>query len=152
MSKKEQNLGTLSGGARAPSRQRTLKTLRALLTDQPRSQTVTEDHILSVLLVRRARAALLGTELFSDPAWDLMLELYAAHLGERTVCLSDLAAAIDTPESTTARWLGALNQHGLTDAAIDPVQPSHMLICLTPEGLAKMQQLADRWVSAFVSI
>ena len=39
------------------------------------SVTLTEDHIVSILGVRRARADILGQSLFSDPAWDILLEL-----------------------------------------------------------------------------
>lgn len=151
MAKSDEHPRTL-GRKPSPSAQGPFERLKALLSERRQHSAVTEDHILSVLLIRRARTAVFGTGLFSDPAWDLMLELYAAKLGERMVCLTDLAQAIDAPQSTTARWIAALNQQGFTESCVDPVLPSRISISLTSEGVSKMERLIDRWLSAFVSI
>ena len=113
---------------------------------------LTEDHILSVLLVRRARGNVLGENLFSEPAWDILLELYAAKLGGRSMTLSELARAIDTPASVAARWQAALEDHGLTRSIVELADPCCIHISLTAEGSSKMEHLADHWGSAFVSI
>ena len=151
MSKKDAVPGTLNRGEGCADHD-SVSGLKALLNEKSERCPVTEDHILSVLFVRRARAELIGRKLFSDPAWDLMLELYAARLGERTVCPADLALAIDTPISTTSRWITALNRRGLVETSGNPVEATVTQIQLSEEGFAKMQKLADRWVSAFVSI
>lgn len=132
----------------------TFAQLKALLFRKTLRQPLrlTEDHILSVLLVRRARGAVLGKSLFSEPAWDILLELYAAKLGGRSMTLSDLARAIDTPESVAARWQAALEDHGLTRSTVDPANPCRIHISLTAEGSSKMEHLANHWGSAFVSI
>lgn len=114
--------------------------------------TLTEDHIQSVLLVRRARADLLGADIFSDPAWDILLELYGARLGERRVSSLDLARAIGTPVSTTIRWIASLNSHGLTEFVPGPTESSRLSVRLTQTGAARMEQLATKWASAFVTI
>lgn len=114
--------------------------------------TLTEDHIQSVLLVRRARADLLGADIFSDPAWDILLELYGARLGERSVSSVDLARAIGTPVSTTIRWIASLNSHGLTEFVPEPTESSRLSVRLTQTGAARMEQLASKWASAFVTI
>src|SRR5690349_3323953 len=123
MSQKGDRSGTLRQGRPDPEEQSSLERLKQLLSKTSRGRAVKEDHILSVLLVRQARTAVLGSGLFSDPAWDLMLELYAAHLGERTVCLTDLAAAIGTPLSVTERWVTALVERGLAERASDLKKP-----------------------------
>lgn len=116
-----------------------------------RPLSLTEDHILSVLLVRRARSDILGQRLFSDPAWDILLELYAAKLGDRQMSLEDVARAIETPQSTTKRWVAALEERVLVQSKIDSAAKVH-LISLTEEGADKLGRLADHWGSAFVSI
>jgi hypothetical protein len=77
--------------------------------------TLTEDHIQSVLSVRRARARIFGENLFSDPAWDMILELYAANLSGRSLPLRELAVTTETPVSTTARWASILEEIGLIE-------------------------------------
>jgi DNA-binding MarR family transcriptional regulator len=117
-----------------------------------RRLSLTEDHILSVLLVRRARSAILGEQLFSDPAWDILLELYAARLGDREVSLEDVARSIDTPESTTKRWVKALEERGLVSSKRGSAEDDGVRISLTEQGADKIGDLADHWGTAFVSI
>lgn len=130
-----------------------LQKLRALLS--PRSgarPTVTEDHILSVLAYRRGREAAFGRDLFSDPAWDLLLELYAARLAGRSVTLAELATAIDIPRSTSARWINALVERGLIITTTDSVDCTQLRLDLSPDAAARMKRLMDYWGSAFRSI
>jgi DNA-binding MarR family transcriptional regulator len=131
-----------------------LEQLKGLLVRRKLRQRLklTEDHILSVLLVRRARRAVLGENLFSDPAWDILLELYAASLGDREMSLGDLARAIETPESTTKRWVAALEERDLIQSKIDMVEKDVVWISLSTQGADKLADLADHWGTAFVSI
>lgn len=128
--------------------------MNALLFPQtlPRPQRLTEDHIRSVLLMRRARGSVLGENLFSEPAWDVLLELYAAELGGRSMTLSDLALATDTPVSVITRWQAALHDRRLTRSTVSQEDPTRVTISLTAEGSSKMEHLANHWGSAFVSI
>jgi DNA-binding MarR family transcriptional regulator len=112
---------------------------------------LTEDHILSVLIARRGREAVLGSNLFSEPAWDLLLELYAAKLGSRSMSLAELAKAIETPHSTTTRWIAVLDGRGLVASERDSAEPQKLWISLTDEGALKMKSLIDRWGAAFLS-
>jgi len=107
-----------------------------------------EDHMLSILMFRRGREEVFGKCLFSDPAWDILLELYAAHLGRRTLSTVDLAAEIGLPESTVTRWVDVLAENGIVD------RPGTVreAVSLTDHGAAGMQRLAGHWGSAFLSI
>lgn len=144
-----------NSGSDSPRRQQNpFEQLKALLLRKIRRRPLrlTEDHILSVILVRRARGSVLGEDLFSDPAWDILLELYAAKLGERTMTASELAQATETPGSTTRRWIAALEQRGLVGSTVDPLEPGRVCISLTAEGTSRMEHLANHWGSAFISI
>ena len=128
--------------------------LKALL--QPRkalkSSETTEDHILSILALRRARTEIFGTTLFAEPAWDALLELYAASLGARRMSVADIAIAIHVPESTAARWVAALVDHGLVEFHAGTEEFGASRLGLTEKGASQIKQLADRWRSAFLSI
>jgi DNA-binding MarR family transcriptional regulator len=121
-----------------------------LADERQRPFDVGEDHIQSLLLARRARDELLGKDLFSDPAWDMLLELYAAELAHRAVTLRDLALATGTPPSAARRWLKALDEHGLI--LWSGRGSGEDRISLSQEGVAKLERLARRWGAAFVSI
>lgn len=131
-----------------------LKRLKALLLGNANATSLelTEDHILSLLLVRRARDSVFSQDLFSDPAWDILLELYAANLTGRKVSLRELALAIRAPVPTTARWIAALAEHALVESNLDPLGSPNLQIMLSAKGARKMKGLADHWGSAFVSI
>jgi hypothetical protein len=100
--------------------------------------TITEGQVLSILQVRRGRAALFGEGLFSDPAWDILLELFAAELGHRKVRLCDLTSP--APQSTLARWVAALEQQRLV-VCDGPLTPSELTVRLSKESVAKMARV-----------
>lgn len=109
---------------------------------------MSEDHLRSIQMVRRAREEVFGGGLFSDPAWDILLELYAAHLGQRTVSINDLAAEIRLPPGNVSRWVAVLSEKEIVETIGmdgDPVR-------LTSYGAAGMGRLAGHWGSAFLSI
>ena len=104
--------------------------------------------MLSILMLRRGREEVFGKNLFSDPAWDILLELYAAHLGRRTISITELAAEIGLPQSTVSRWVDVLAENGIVDAPCTPREAINLTDC----GTAGMERLAGHWSSAFLSI
>lgn len=139
-------------GGPQTSRNAPLEQLRSLLSrSKPVCREMTEDRILSVVALRRARAEALGEGLFSDPAWDILLELYAAELGGREMLVSNLAAAIDERQSTTARWIVALEQKGLVLTA-DRAIGLDMSAALTAKARSALKSLTDHWICGFLSI
>lgn len=97
-----------------------------------------EARLRAVIEMRRRRSTVFGEGLFSDPAWDILLELFAAELGGRRVGLSDLDPI--APRSTLARWLTALEERGLVLCA-GPLQPDEMRIALSRACSATMTRL-----------
>lgn len=98
-----------------------------------------EEQIASILELRRARAEALGPGLFGDFAWDILLQLYAARLGERSVRLSDLESL--APSSTLARWVAVLEERGLVSCGLDGLSPAEIRAELSPTGEARMSEL-----------
>lgn len=126
--------------------------LKTLLPPASRKAPVaiTEDHVVSLIMARRGREAVFGKDLFSDPAWDILLELYAARLASRTMAVSELATAIGTPFLTTTRWVSALEARGFVERG-KSAGVQHAQIRLTPEGASRMKRLVHHWGSAFVT-
>lgn len=124
--------------------------LRDLLPDGPTIQ-ITEDHVRSVLSARRGRESIFGWNLFSDPAWDVLLELYAAQFANRTASASELASVIGAPRSVIARWITTLVDAGLVAPAAERTE-NEPTVTLTDNGAAKMARLMHQWSSAFFAI
>ncbi|MFD1612978.1 hypothetical protein ACFSCW_14325 [Sphingomonas tabacisoli] len=91
----------------------------------------TEDDLLACAIVlraeRRMRQSLLGAELFADPAWDIMLDLFIAEC--RGVSLLETALCGVLPDAGTGlRSLVALEANGhVTRSAADGPQGSVQL-------------------------
>jgi DNA-binding MarR family transcriptional regulator len=143
-----------SNTERKQERRSPIEQLRLLLSrSEPRRlHSISEDHVLSILAMRRARDVIFGPGLFSDPGWDILLELYAAELGGRRLSLAEIARAIDTPQSTTARWIVELEKRGLVTTADDPANGLRVFAALSPDGRCRMKQLTDSWTCGFMSI
>ncbi len=99
---------------------------------------ITEDQIQSILDIRRQRAEIFGEGLFSDPAWDILLELFAAELGNRKISLADMTSI--APESTLARWVAALEERGLVECELDPIHAGQMDLALSRDCAARMRR------------
>jgi hypothetical protein len=60
---------------------------------------------------RRAGQRVFGPGFFSDPAWDILMELFLARLEGRAVSIEQLGFI--TYESVLKRWLAILEDRGL---------------------------------------
>lgn len=97
-------------------------------------------QIDDILRLRRARSGVLGDGLFSDPAWDILLQLYAASLrGRSKLKLAEVAT--DVPSSTLARWATLLEERALICCDVDPLVPSMLWVGLSRSGAARMSEL-----------
>lgn len=92
---------------------------------------LTEDQVKSILDIRRERSAIFGEGLFSDPAWDILLELLAARLGRRKTTLSSLNRI--APKSVIGRWVALLEERGLIACDCNPLRPHQFCIRLNDE-------------------
>jgi DNA-binding MarR family transcriptional regulator len=91
---------------------------------------------------RRKRDALLGQDLFSDPAWDMLLELMASHLsGRPAAAAAQLCDASGVPESTARRHIARIQAAGLADAAPGDDAGRDTAFTLTPDGLRRLEAL-----------
>lgn len=103
------------------------------------NQPVTERAIRSMIRLRRNRDYFFDSELFADPAWDMLLELYACHLGQQRISVTSLCAGAAVPATTALRWLAALQGKDLVERQRDPIDARRHFISLTDAGLDAME-------------
>ena len=70
--------------------------------------------------LRRKRIHYLHADVFADPAWDIMLDLFAASLEGKTVSVSSACIAADVPSTTALRWLSVLERERMIERVSDP--------------------------------
>lgn len=63
--------------------------------------------------MRKLRTAEFGLELFGEPAWDMLLELYVREASGKAACFEDLQQALSVPGSVALRWLKVLQSENL---------------------------------------
>ena len=63
--------------------------------------------------MRRLRSQYFPAELFSDPCWEMLLDLYDAALVGAEVTVTSLGAASGVPQTTALRRMETLQAHHL---------------------------------------
>lgn len=96
--------------------------------------------VRAVQTARLRREILFNSDLFADPAWDMLLDLYASHLEQVRVSVSSLCVAARVPATTALRWIARLEQDGLAVRANDPMDGRRNWIDLTGEGVDRMRR------------
>lgn len=71
--------------------------------------------VVETYKARRRRKRYMAADLFGEPGWDLLLDLFAARLQNRSISVSSACIAADVPSTTGLRWLGVLEQSGLIE-------------------------------------
>jgi len=79
-------------------------------------------------------------DMFEDPAWDMLLDLYAADLEGTQVSVSSLCIAAAVPATTALRWIARMTDAGLLERQPDPFDRRRAFMALSEEGRARMQR------------
>jgi DNA-binding MarR family transcriptional regulator len=94
---------------------------------------ISPNLVASIMRARRLRASFFEEELFADPAWDMLLELFHAELTHRRVPVSNLCSAAAVPATTALRWLKMLVDKGLVARRDDPLDGRRVYVELLSE-------------------
>jgi len=108
--------------------------------------------VREIQAARRRRAELFSDQLFSDPAWDILLELYALHLEQLRTSVSSVCVAASVPASTTLRWIAKLEADDLVVRTEDPLDARRNWIALTSDGAERMNSYIERLPLCLTSI
>lgn len=84
--------------------------------------------IRKTIAFRQQRNEYLGSELFADPAWDIILELTLAKLQGVPVPISSACAAASVPFTTAYRYIGNLVDHRMVRRWKDPLDQRRVLL------------------------
>ena len=94
-----------------------------------------------IYAARRRRTVIFGNpELFGEPAWDILLDLYIAYAEGKQVSVSSACIGSAAPPTTGLRWLGVLAEQGLILREHDPEDQRRVLVRLTERGLCAMDE------------
>ncbi|MCK8457801.1 MULTISPECIES: MarR family winged helix-turn-helix transcriptional regulator [Sphingomonas] len=87
-----------------------------------------------ILAERRMRRRFLPAELFHEPAWDMLLALFASRDERLPMNIKALVSMSDAPVTTSQRWIEHLYKLKLIDRVIDPTDRRRVEISLSHSG------------------
>jgi DNA-binding transcriptional ArsR family regulator len=88
---------------------------------------------------RRRRARYLSVDLFGEPTWDILLDLYVALREGRRVPTTSACIGAHVPPTTALRWLRILEMRGLVEREEDGRDGRRTFVRLTERGCAVME-------------
>lgn len=106
--------------------------------------TVTARDVRQVIRQRRLREEMFESELFADPAWDMLLDLYAARLDRSRVSVSSLCIAAAVPATTALRWIKTLTENGLFERHADVHDARRIFVQLSEGATQAMHRYFAR--------
>lgn len=87
---------------------------------------------------RRRRSKFFKSDLFAEPAWDILLDLYIARHEARVHSVSSASTAGNVPATTGLRWLQVLESEGLIVRRSDPASLKRTFVELSDTALRSM--------------
>lgn len=88
---------------------------------------------------RRARLDFFDSALFSEPAWEILLDLFVATLDDKRVSVTSACLATSCPPTTALRWIGILEKKGLIFRSEDPRDQRRSWLSMTEKGEFRMR-------------
>lgn len=81
-----------------------------------------------------SRRQILHGDLFADPAWEMLVHLFHAHLAGYCLTVTNLSRASGVPPTTALRWIDTLQERGLIVRVQNPFDMRSVFIELTEEA------------------
>jgi len=116
-----------------------LKRLADMMVPGPAQSPPAAELVRSLIRARRMREEYLGHDLFADPAWDMLLDLYAARLEKRRVSVSSLCVASAVPPTTALRWIALLESKGHVTRSSDDGDRRRIFVEIVEETAYKLE-------------
>jgi len=127
--------GTVQGPAEAGS-----PNVQLAFAQKATSGTVTAEAVRAICELRRKRQEEFPGKLFSDPTWDILLNLYAAHLDSQRLSITRLTRLCRLPATTVLRRLELLHDKRLVTRTGDPFDARRVYVAISASGAEAMER------------
>lgn len=108
-------------------------------------EPVAQGHEAILLLARelyverRRRSKFFDDDLFGEPSWDILLDLYIAAREDRRVPTTSSCIGAHVPPTTALRWLRLLEARGLVEREHDGRDGRRTFVALSANGISAME-------------
>lgn len=93
----------------------------------------------SIYHERTRRSDFFPAELFGEPSWDILLDLFRAAKANELRSIKSVCLSSRVPEATALRYIAQLAAHGLVERRPDKTDARRKFLSLTPLGMGAMQ-------------
>lgn len=115
--------------------------------NQEKDRKVSKERVLQVAErlsgLRKSRYAFLPREIFGEPSWDILLDLFIAALKGEDRLVKQLCLAAQVPSTTALRYISKLEECGVIRRISDKVDRRRIYISLTKYGFNSMNNLVS---------
>jgi DNA-binding MarR family transcriptional regulator len=94
---------------------------------------VAEETVRWLINARNLRQRFMPSDLFADPAWDMLLELYRAEIAHQRIAVSSLCIAANVPATTALRYIKTMVREGMLIREPDRFDGRRIYVSLAPE-------------------
>lgn len=94
----------------------------------------------SLYTSRRLRDRDLAKDLFGEPAWDMLLDLFVRGVQGKKTTVSSLCIASGVPPTTALRWIGTLHETGFITREESDQDHRVVYVTLSMEGFRAMRR------------
>ena len=123
------------------------------LPQAPPSEGLSDDKLAviatSIYRARRRRLEYFDADLFAEPAWDMLLDLFVNKALGRRISTTSLCLAANVPQSTGLRYLALLEAKALVRRRPAPDDGRVTLVDLTPRGYKQMRRYVVDGIGKF---
>lgn len=103
------------------------------------TDTALLEEAIAVMAERRMRREFLPEEIFHDPAWNILLALFASGAERTPMTVKDVVLQSDAPATTSQRWIDQLHDLNLIDRSIDKDDRRRVKVSLSQSGSHAMK-------------
>ena len=90
---------------------------------------------------RRYRRRLFNEfDIFSDPAWDILLELFVVNGADSRLCVTAIGLESGVATTTIIRWISIIEKYGLVRRSPDYSDKRRIWVHITNKGSAIMRE------------
>lgn len=97
----------------------------------------------SMLAARKARLKFFESDLFFDPTWAMLLDLYRNDLTGAELSVSSLCIGSGVPSTTALRYLQLLEERGYVERVADKSDKRRTFVRLTNKGRGAMSSYIE---------
>jgi len=126
------------------------KRLREAAAAPPESQANAAGFARRILAARGRLSQFVDSDLFADPARDILLDLFVAGEEGRRISISSCCIAASVPPTTALRWIGMLKKRNLIQESVDPGDGRRKWLSLTPKVHDAMRDYVNAVAGMFI--